>query len=103
MSNKNKSFDCKGNEEADNLLYMIESNSVLSESFTQNVRNIVLVILSNLDKNEDWVEGEIIKLRDEMQWLTIFSERFIGQLIGQLLLSLNRQRALNNWMSKEKQ
>lgn len=92
MENKNKSFDCKENEEADNLLCMLEANSVLSEDFTKKVRNIILVILTNLNNNEDWIEKEIIKLKEEMQWLTIFSEKFIGQLIGQLLLSFHRQK-----------
>lgn len=93
--NKNKSFHCNGNEQADQLLCMLENNAVLSESFTRKITNIVLVILTNLDGNQDWVESEITKLREELDWLMIFSEDFKGKLIGQLLLTLERQITLN--------
>jgi hypothetical protein len=93
--NKNKSFHCNENEQADQLLCMLENNAVLSESFTRKITNIVLVILTNLDGNQDWVESEITKLREELDWLMIFSEDFKGKLIGQLLLTLERQITLN--------
>lgn len=95
MENKNKVFTCQGNEEADNLLCMIENSYVLSEHFIEKVTRIVLVILSNLENNEEFVEQEIDKLKEEMQWLTIFSEKFIDRIIGQLLLSFEKQKTLN--------
>lgn len=91
----NKSYNCGENKEADRLLCMLEANSVLSDSFNQKVTNIVLVIITNLDKNEDWVDTEIKKLKDEMNWLEIFSSKFIGTLIGQLVLSYHRQLTIN--------
>lgn len=93
--NKNKSFDCRGNEEIDQLLCLIEANSVLSQSFSQRIINICLVILTNLDSNVDWVESEIADLKVEMNWLSIFSERFISVITGQLLLGMSRQITLN--------
>jgi hypothetical protein len=95
MKNKNKSFDCRGNEEADNLLCLLEANSVLSNEFTSKVRNIILVILTNLDKNEDWVEEQIKKLKEEMEWLTIFSDKFTERLISMLLMCFHTQMKLN--------
>lgn len=92
---KNTMFSCRGNEEADNLLCMLESNAVLSESFKLKIQNIILVILTNLEKNEDWVEEGIKKLKEEMDWLMIFSPEFKGMLTGQLLLTFHRQKALN--------
>jgi hypothetical protein len=93
--NKNKSFDCRGNDEADALLCMLESNSVLSESFQNKIRRIVLVILTNLKGNEDWVDKEILKLKQEMNWLLIFSDDFIFRLNSQLILSMQKQLKLN--------
>lgn len=93
--NKNKMYNCEGNDEADSLLCMLESNSVLSESFTRKISNIVLTILTNLDNNEEWVNDSILKLKEEMGWLNIFSDEFKGKLIGQLLLTLHRQKELN--------
>lgn len=92
---KNTTFSCRGNEEADNLLCMLEANAVLSESFTRRIENIVLTILTNLEKNEDWAYEAIRKLKDEMSWIGIFSDEFKGRLIGQLLLTLQRQQTLN--------
>ena len=93
--NRNKLYDCRGNQQADNLLYMLESTSVLSESFVRKISNIVLVILSNLDKNEEWVLENIEKLKSEMDWMTIFSEPFKSGLIVQLYLSYNRQKEID--------
>lgn len=93
--NKNKSFDCRGNEDADQLLYLTETVGILSEDFTQRIRRIVLVIITNLENNEEWVEEEILKLKEEMNWLSIFSETFKGMLIGQLLLAFQRQSTIN--------
>lgn len=93
--NRNKLYDCRGNQPADNLLYMLESTSVLSEAFIRKITNIVLVILSNLDKNEEWVLENIEKLKSEMAWMTIFSEPFKNGLIDQLYLSYNRQKEID--------
>ena len=93
--NKNKSFDCKGNDEADSLLCMLESNSVLSESFMQTIKGIILAILINLEGNEDWVEDRIKELKSELDWLIIFSPEFKSVLIGKLLLAFHRQKTLN--------
>ena len=101
IESKNKTFDCRGNEEADNILCMLEANSVLSQEFTNKVQNIVLAILTNLKENEEWIEQHIIKLKEEMQWLTIFSEKFINQLTGQLLLTFHRQKTLNKQKRKK--
>lgn len=95
MKDKNTMFVCNGNEEADKLLCMLESNSVLSNKMTEKITNIVLVVLSNLGENLDWVESEIKKLREEMLWLDIFSESFIYKLHGQLIMTLELQIYLN--------
>lgn len=94
MKDKNTMFVCNGNKEADKLLCMLESNSVLSNKMTEKITNIVLVVLSNLD----WVESEIKKLREEMLWLDIFSESFIYKLHGQLIMTLE----LQIYLSKQK-
>jgi hypothetical protein len=93
--NKNNSFFVGDNEEADRLLSMLESNSVLSESFKSKIINIVMVIITFSDDKEDWIKEEIRKLKEEMSWLTIFSEKFIHQINGELLLSLYRQVTIN--------
>jgi len=95
MAQKNKMFDCRENDEADLLFCMIEATSVLSESFTQKVINIGLVIITNLPKNNEWVSDSILKLKEEMNWLCIFSDRFIGILISQLTLAYQKQLQLN--------
>lgn len=95
IMNMNKTFDCMGNDEADSLLCMLESNSVLSNSFTLKIQNIVLTILTNLDNHDGWVNESIIKLKEEMGWLNIFSDEFKGKLISQLLLTYHTQKRLN--------
>ena len=94
--NKNRMYNCEGNEEADSLLCMLESNSVLSESFTRKISNIVLVIVSNLESNEEYITDSINDLRDEMDWLIIFSEEFKRKVIGQLTLAYRKQKTLND-------
>jgi hypothetical protein len=93
--NKNNIFDCKGNDNADQLLCMLESNSVLSENFSRKISNIVLTILSNLKTNEKWVEDSIKKLKEEMDWINIFSSEFKHNLINQLELTILKQKTLN--------
>ena len=88
-------YNCGGNNEADLLLCMLESNSVLSESFTRKISNIVLTIVSNLGNNEEFVKNSINDLKAEMDWLLIFSDEFKRKLIGQLTLAYQRQKTLN--------
>ena len=98
---KNDTFSCQGNEEADQLLCMLEANSVLSEIFKTRIQGIILTILTNLERNEEWIENAILKLKEEMQWLTIFSDAFIYRLNGQLLLTYQRQKTLNKKKKKK--
>ncbi len=93
--NKNSTYNCGENDDADQLLCMLEANSVLSEKFCEKIQRIVLVIVSNLEGNEEWIESSINKLKEEMDWLNIFSKEFKGSLIGQLRLSLFRQETIN--------
>ena len=89
---KNTKFSTVGNEDADILLCMIEANSVLSLEFTAKITNIVLVIISNLERNEQWVIDEIKNLKEQMTWLNIFSEKFINQINSQLLLAYSFEK-----------
>lgn len=93
--NKNKSFDCNGNVYADQILCMLEGNSVLSTSFTTKVTNIVLSIVSNLEGNHDHLENTIVKLKEEMEWIVLFNPSFTGRLIGMLFQAYHHQMALN--------
>ena len=89
---KNTKFSTVGNEDADILLCMIEANSVLSLEFTAKITNSVLVIISNLERNEQWVIDEIKNLKEQMTWLNIFSEKFINQINSQLLLAYSFEK-----------
>ncbi len=94
--NKNNRFDCKGNNDADRLLCMLERNSVLSEKFSDKIRHIILAILTSSEQNEKWIEDSINKLEEEMDWINIFSSGFKSSLIGQLRLTFSKQKTLNN-------
>lgn len=95
MENQNNLFFVGDNEIADRLLFLLESNSVLSESFQTKITNIIFVIVTNLDGNEDWVMEKIIKLKEEMFYLSIFSEKFVYMINGELLLTLGRQKKID--------
>lgn len=92
---KNKSFFVGENKEADRLLCMLESNSVLSDSFQQRITLMILSIVSNLEQNESWIKDDIEKLKEEMFWMTIFSDSFVYQINSQLLVILQQQKTLN--------
>lgn len=93
---RNKTFNCRGNNKADLILFMLESNSVLSNTFTYKIQSIVLVILTNLDTNKEWVRTEIDKLRSEMNWMLIFSTEFTEGLYDMLTLAMEKQIELNS-------
>lgn len=95
-SQKNTTFYTEDNEEADRVLFMLENNSVLSESFKTRIQNIVITIISNLQNNETWIDDAIKKLETEMDWLIIFSDEFKHMLITCLQLTYQRQITINN-------
>lgn len=95
MKNKNNTFFCGDNQEADQLFCMIESNSVLSESFNEKIKEILFITLTNLDDNKELIMDKIKNLKDEMKWVNIFSESFINMLNSQLLLTVSSQEKLN--------
>lgn len=96
MKNINRTYACNGNEIADNLLYSLESTNVLSNEFKNRILNIISVILTNLENNEEWVNTSILELKKDMRNLIIFSDEFIIRLNSELLLSVMRQKRLND-------
>lgn len=96
MKQKNKTYYCNGNQIADNLLYSLESTSVLSNDFKMRIFNLISVILTNLEDNEDWVNESILELKTDMKRMSIFSDDFINTLNSELLLMVIKQKELNN-------
>lgn len=91
----NSKFFCGDNQVADNLFSILENSTVLSEKFTKRVESILMVIITNLDGNEDWVKTQIHDLKDDMKKLIIFSDSFIHKISGELLLSVRIQEKIN--------
>jgi len=96
MKEKNRTYGCNGNEIADNLLYSLENTNVLSDDFKNRILNIILVILTNLENNEEWVNSSILELKKDMLNVIIFSDEFIISLNSELLLCVMIQKTLNN-------
>lgn len=96
MKEKNSTYYCNGNEIADNLLYSLESTNVLSDDFKMRIFNVISVILTNLEDNEDWVNESIRDLKIDMNNMIIFSDNFINRLNSELLLMVIKQKKLNN-------
>lgn len=96
MKTRNKTLFCGDNQDADKLLCMLESNSVLSESFTSKIVGIIGMILTNLSGNEEEVEDMITRLESEMEWLDIFSEKFTKALIERLHMVYEKQKILQD-------
>lgn len=96
MKDKNRTYICNGNEIADNLLYSLESTNVLSDDFKQRILNIISVVLTNLEKNEDWVNNSIRDLKIDMNNLIIFSDNFINRLYSELSLMVIKQKKIDD-------
>ena len=94
--NKNKTFDANGNEWADQVFCMMESNGCLSEPLKMRINNLALWIVTNHKNHVDGIRESIDKLETEMNWMSIFSREFISKL------SFTLNNALNVEISKTK-
>lgn len=88
---KNTKLKTNGNEDLDRLLSILENNGVLSGKFTIKVENIIIWILTNYKNNINDIKEEIINLEKEMNWLNIFNEKFIKNVIMLLYNGLEKQ------------
>lgn len=79
---KNKSYKCRGNQPLDQLFFMLESQSVLSESVEEKIRSICFYILNGNIGQEgyNFITEKIEQLIDELRWVNIFSRYFIDNL-----------------------
>ena len=79
---KNKSYKCRGNQPLDQLFFMLESQSVLSESVEEKIRSICFYILNGNINQERYnsITEKIEQLIDELRWVNIFSRYFIDNL-----------------------
>ena len=93
---KNKSFKTNGNEWADQIFCMMESNGCLSEPLKVRITNLTLWIITNHKNYVDSIRESIDKLETEMNWMSIFSREFI------LNLNFILNNALNVEISKTK-
>lgn len=92
---KNKTFECQGNEIADQLLYTLENSYILSDEFKVRIRNIISVILSNLENNKENIHNDIQILGTDLSYSNIFSDEFKEYLIQYLKICYNKQSYLN--------
>jgi len=92
---KNKMFRTNGNEFADQILCMMESNRCLSETLKTRVTNIVLWIVTNHKGYEDSIRETIDELEIELNWMSIFSRDFTSKLHFILNNALNVQISKN--------
>jgi hypothetical protein len=90
---KNKSFNTNGNEWADQILCMMESNGCLSDALKTRISNIALWIVTNHEKHVDAIRKAIDDLETEMNWLMIFSKEFTSKIHFTLNNALNVQIA----------
>lgn len=95
ISQKNKTAKTDGNQSIDDLLYMLESTSVLSETFKQRLISMCLWILlaKNKSKNHAEIEKGIEEIEADLNRLSIFSESFIKYVVGKLKLGHGWQKA----------
>lgn len=77
---KNKTYITLGNEDLDKLLFMLESTSVISDSFKTRITNLALWILTNHENHVSEIKEEMKKLYEEMKWVNIFSEYFMTEI-----------------------
>jgi len=92
---KNKTFNTNGNEWADKLFCMMESNGVLSDTIKTRINNLTLWIVTNHEKYVDKIIDSIEGLETEMTWLTIFSEDFIQRIHYYLHSALDFEMSKN--------
>ena len=93
---KNKSFKTNGNEWADQIFCMMESNGCLSEPLKARITGLALWIVINHENQVDSIRESIDRLETEMNWMSIFSREFI------LNLNFILNNALNVEISKTK-
>lgn len=92
---KNKTFECNGNEIADQLLYTLENSYILSDEFKVRIRNIISVILSNADDNKEYILDSIEILYTDLSYTNIFTYEFKEYLVQYLKICYNKQLFLN--------
>ena len=78
----NKSYDVRGNQPLDQLFTMLENQSVLSVKVEDKIRSVGFHILSGNINQEgyNFISERIKDLIDELRWVNIFSQYFIGNL-----------------------
>ncbi len=85
---KNNSFKTDGNEDADIIFCMMENNTSISDQMKYRINNLALWIVTNHENHVDKIRQSIKDLKDEMEWMIIFSDKFIYEINSLLLKSL---------------
>ena len=89
---KNKTFITNGNEYLDNILSMMESTAILSDTFKTRIFNLTVWILTNHSNHIDEINNEINTLISEMKWLNIFSKKFVNEIFYLLVRGLEFEK-----------
>lgn len=82
---KNNRMRTDGNESIDKLLHITENCGVLSKEFNDRLYNIAIWITTNHKPYIADIKIVIASLKEEMEWLDIFTLTFINK-INTLLL-----------------
>ena len=79
---KNKKYSVDGNQPLDQLFFMMENQSVLSENLEKKIMSIAFHIQHQNIGQEgyNFITEKIEQLIDELRWVNIFSRYFIDNL-----------------------
>ncbi len=88
------------NESLDNLVKSLDSTAVISESFKNRILSVVEFVGTSGGKQPEVAERQIIDLKEDMDRLLLFSEKFISfvnlRLINGLKLECDKKKGSLN-------